>query len=203
MFTDQDYVEATLQGDTSAFNELVLRYQHQVFNFAYHMLGNHQDGEEAAQESFCRAYCKLRSYDPAQPFKRWLLAITAHYCIDILRQRRGLWYSIDELLDGEGSSPEPHGYELTPEEACLNREMQVEFTSLLHILPVEQRAIVLMHYWDDLSYTEIADALGITISSVKSRLFRARQTLAHHLRFQHGDALPSYQHARAGFALAL
>ena len=76
------------QGDAQAFTWLVETYQRPVFNLCYRMLGNAQDAEDAAQETFLRAYKNLRRYDRSRPFSTWLLSIAAHYCIDQARRRR-------------------------------------------------------------------------------------------------------------------
>ena len=91
---EQLLVARAQQGDHTAFAQLVEQYQRPVYNLAYRMLGNAQDAEDAAQETFLRVYKQFKRYDRRQKFATWLLAIAAHYCIDRLRRRRFLWLSM-------------------------------------------------------------------------------------------------------------
>ncbi len=181
------WVEAALEGDQSAFGHLVEHYQTAVFNLAYRMLGEPQEAEDAAQEAFLRAYANLSRYDPERPFKTWLLSIASNHCIDRLRKRRLTWLSIEEE---EGVSVHPALISTTtgPEEAYLEQERSAGIQALLAQLPPDYRLVVVLRYWYDMSYTEIAETLGTSESAIKSRLFRARQTLAN---LMEGGPLPA------------
>jgi RNA polymerase sigma-70 factor, ECF subfamily len=175
------WVDAALDGDQDAFAELVNTYQHAVYNLCYRMLGERTEAEDAAQETFLRAYMNLQRYDPARSFKTWLLSIASNHCIDRLRRRRLTWLSLDEPLPSSIvlSSDEPE-----PEEATIKDQRSQAIQRLLNELSTEYRAAVILRYWYDYSYTEIADILDTTESAIKSRLFRARQTLADKLGTQ-------------------
>lgn len=180
-------VQRTLAGDQQAFGELVQRYERDVFNLAYRMLNERTEAEDAAQEAFLRAYANLERYDPDRSFKTWILSITSNHCIDRLRRRRLVWLSLEE----EPMMPHPA---LTsdipgPEEAALTNERNVLVQGLLDDLNPDYRLAVVLRYWYDLSYAEIAEMLDTTESAVKSRLFRARQALAEHLDAQPASAL--------------
>lgn len=163
------------QGDQAAFGELVQLHQNAVYNLAYRILGNRVEAEDAAQETFLRAYANLDRYDMARPFRTWLLSITSNFCIDRLRRRRLKWLSIDEPLPPRTVL---HSEEIEPEAAAIASERTALIQSLLAELSPEHRAAVVLHYWYDYSYQEIAEMLRTTESAIKSRLFRARQTLA-------------------------
>ncbi len=163
------------QGDQAAFGELVQLHQNAVYNLAYRILGNRVEAEDAAQETFLRAYANLERYDMARPFRTWLLSITSNFCIDRLRRRRLKWLSIDEPLPPRTVL---HSEEIEPEAAAIASERTALIQSLLAELSPEHRAAVVLHYWYDYSYQEIAEMLRTTESAIKSRLFRARQTLA-------------------------
>lgn len=168
------WVQAALDGDQDAFAELVYTYQDSVFNLCYRLLNDRVEAEDAAQEAFLRAYLNLNRYDPARSFKTWLLTIASNHCIDRLRRRRLKWLSIDEPLPNfalSADEPEPEDVTIQNEESHLLQEM-------LNELPPEYRAAVILRYWYDYSYVEIADILDTTESAIKSRLFRARQMLA-------------------------
>lgn len=123
-----------------------------------------------------RAYEQLARYDPARSFKTWLFSIAYHHCIDRLRRRRLIWLDIeDEALAGEVSwSAHVPG----PEEIAVQREQSRRIQTLLARLSPVDRAVIIMRYWYDLSYEEIAQATRTTVSAVKSRLHRARKELA-------------------------
>jgi len=173
---DPVIIERARSGDHRAFSRLVETYQTPVYNLCYRVLGNPHDAEEAAQEAFLRAYTRIGSYDPARPFKTWLLAIAHHYCIDRLRRRRLTWLSLDDepaLDTAMWRSTAP-----TPEDVVMRRERDSDIQALLSDLPLKDRSALVMRYWYDLSYEEIAAATDTTVSGVKSRLHRARGSLA-------------------------
>lgn len=169
------WVDDALNGDQYAFEELVNTFQHAVYNLCYRMLGERTEAEDAAQEAFLRAYMNLQRYDPARSFKTWLLSIASNHCIDRLRRRRLTWLSLDDPLPPNLmlASDEPE-----PEDATIQNQRSAAIQELLNGLNAEYRAAVILRYWYDYSYTEIADILDTTESAIKSRLFRARQALA-------------------------
>jgi len=169
-----EWVNAALDGDQDAFAELVYTYQDAVYNLCYRMLGERTEAEDSVQEAFLRAYLNLKRYDPTRSFKTWVLTIASNHCIDRLRRRRIHWLSIEEPLPNLTLSAE----EPEPEDMSILRERSKAVQDLLHQLNPEYRAAVVLRYWYDYSYTEIADILDTTESAIKSRLFRARQILA-------------------------
>jgi RNA polymerase sigma-70 factor (ECF subfamily) len=175
---DSLWVQRTLAGDPQAFGELVQRYERDVFNLAYRMLNDRGEAEDAAQEAFLRAYANLDRYDVTRSFKTWVLSITSNHCIDRLRRRRLTWLSLEEPLP-------PHPALTSdipgPEEAMLTNERNLLVQELLTELSPEYRLAVVLRYWYELSYAEIAEMLDTTESAIKSRLFRARQLLANQL----------------------
>jgi RNA polymerase sigma-70 factor, ECF subfamily len=171
-----EWVNAAMEGNQDAFAEIVYAYQDAVYNLCYRMLGERTEAEDAAQEAFLRAYLNLKRYDPARSFKTWILSIASNYCIDRLRRRRLQWLSLDDEPTSDHlalSSDDPE-----PEPAMLMREHSKAIQKLLSDLSPEYRAAVVLRYWYDYSYAEIADIMDTTESAVKSRLFRARQALA-------------------------
>lgn len=176
-----DWVRSALEGDQDAFAELVYTYQDSVYNLCYRMLSERTEAEDAAQETFLKAYLNLQRYDPARSFKTWLLSIASNHCIDRLRRRRMVWLSIDEPLPPTAnlSSDDPQ-----PEESIIFTQRSAAVQELIDTLSPDYRAAVALRYWYDYSYTEIADILDTTESAIKSRLFRARQMLAEKLNSQ-------------------
>jgi RNA polymerase sigma-70 factor, ECF subfamily len=165
------WIEGALAGDHSAFAKIVERYQTQVYNLAYRMLGTQQDAEDAAQEIFIRVYTRLESFDRARRFSTWLMSVGSNFCIDRLRRRRPV-LPIDDVV-GILSSKEPG-----PEREALRHEEQQEVQRALRRLPDHYRLISILRYWNDLSYDEICAVTGLSESAVKTRLHRARRMIA-------------------------
>jgi RNA polymerase sigma-70 factor, ECF subfamily len=168
---EEAIVARVLAGDTEAFSELIDRYKVAVFNLCARMLGDPTEAEDAAQEVFVRAYTQLHSYQPGRRFSTWLLSIASHYCIDLLRRRKPV-VDLDAIAFWKQSDqPEP-------EETALTTEARDEVRELLAKLPEKYRGVTVLRYWNDMSYDEIAEATGLSVATVKTRLFRARELLA-------------------------
>lgn len=161
------------KGDSSAFSYLVELYQRPVYNMCYRMLGNAEDAEDAAQETFLRAYKSMKRYDLNRAFSSWLLSIAAHYCIDQIRKRRFNIVSVEEL-------PVPDLPDHSPgmDSRLTKTEEQLRIRDLLNVLEPIDRAAVILYYWYDYSYTEICQVLNLSLSAIKSRLHRARRAMA-------------------------
>ena len=166
------WVQRTLDGDRDAFANLVEKYKTPVYNLAYRMLGRPTEAEDAAQETFLRAYTRLGSYKPEHKFSSWLLAITAHLCIDHLRRAQPL------LLEEVQPYEVEDGQSEDPEAALLAVEREEAVQRLLEALPAHYRLVIVLRYWHDLSYREIAQVTRLSEGAVKTRLHRARRMLA-------------------------
>lgn len=182
---EADWLPKAIQGDQDAFTNIVETYQRPVFNLCYRMLGEALEAEDAAQETFWRAYQNLRRYDPARPFATWLLSIAAHYCIDQQRKRRFNTISMDLLPDEEVPDHAP-----TPEKVFNQLDEKGQLQKLLARLGPQDRAAIILRYWYEFSEEEIARTLSLTVSAVKSRLFRARKELAQSWEVQAAQNLP-------------
>jgi RNA polymerase sigma-70 factor (ECF subfamily) len=171
---EQALVLAAGQGDRAAFAALVAMYQRPVFSLCFRMLGNMSDAEDAAQETFLKAYRALARYDPERSFSTWLLSIAAHYCIDRIRRRPGRELSLDALPPWRSRPADVED----PERSAIAADEAGRIAGLLQLLPPDYRAVLVLRYWHDLGYEEIAAVLGDTESAIKSRLHRARRQLA-------------------------
>ncbi len=161
------------RGNQEAFTQLVETYQRPVYNLCYRMLGDPGEAEDAAQETFLRVYKNIKHYDHQRPFSTWILSIAAHLCIDQLRKRRMVLVS----MDGTPNLELPDGLP-GPEASFYLKEDQKRVQSLLKTLSPADRAAIVMYYWYDFSYEEISSSLSLTVSAVKSRLHRARLSMA-------------------------
>jgi len=175
---EQAWALEAQQGSDEAFTKLVETYQTPVFNLCYRMLGEPELAEDAAQETFLRAYQHLHRYDQKRPFATWLLSIAAHYCIDKLRRRKFSMFSMD-AEDEEGNTFEIADPDSpNPEAESIKGQTRTRIQSMLKDLDDTDRAAIIMRYWYDYSEIEIAESLRLTVSAVKSRLHRARKELA-------------------------
>lgn len=175
--TDADLVQATRAGDRRAFETLVVRYERPVYNLALRMLGRSADAEDAAQESFIKAYRALTAYDASRAFSTWLLSITAHHCIDRIRRRRLHEVSLDAMPPWR----QPMARTVDPEDEAVYQDHASSVKALLQRLPEDYRLVVVLRYWHDFGYAEIAELTGESESAIKSRLHRARRLLAEYL----------------------
>lgn len=172
-FVEADCIRQVLDGNEDAFTDIVDHYQNHVFNLCYRMLGTPQEAEDAAQESFIRAYQYIHRYDPSRPFATWLLSIAAHYCIDQQRKRRLIAIDLDEIMEFGimDDAPDPESVVATNEQSELVQKHLAQ-------LPMKDRMALILRYWYDFSEEEISETLDISKSAVKSRLHRARQHMA-------------------------
>jgi RNA polymerase sigma-70 factor (ECF subfamily) len=173
-------VRRALAGDQEAFATIVEKYKDPVFNVAYRMLGNPTEAEDVAQETFVRAYTQLRTYQEGRRFSTWLLSIASHLSIDQLRRRRFLALPLENAPFLEWIADLGAG----PEQAALQVEASDEMQKVLSVLPPKYRTVLVLRYWYDLSYEEIAEMLGLTSALVKARLHRARELVARTLKAQ-------------------
>jgi len=170
----QDWIKRSQDGEGEYFDRLVAAYQAPVYNLCLRMLGNPGEAEDATQESFWRAYRAIRRYNLGRPFGTWLLAIAAHHCIDLLRSRKTAPTSLEALQPQQELLDPSPGPELSAEAA----ERERALSAAMEKLDPEDRAALMMRYWYDMSYEEMSEALSLSTGAVKSRLHRARRTLA-------------------------
>jgi len=184
-----EWVTQARNGDQDAFAEIMYSFQDAVYNLCYRMLGESTEAEDATQEAFIRAYFNLERYDTSRSFKTWLLSITSNHCIDRLRKRRIKYLSLDEPLPS-GTALSLSSDEPGPETAAISNERGAHIQRLLDELKPDDRAAIVLRYWYDYSYIEIAETLDTTESAIKSRLFRARRQLADLFQDETGEPSP-------------
>ncbi len=180
------WIRQTKAGDQTAFSQIVDKYQKPVYNICYHMLKNGEEAEDAAQEVFLRVFSKLDTYDESRQFSTWLFAIASHYCMDRWKKRRFQLVSWDDLKNmlSERESSQP-------EKVMMNLEASREVHNILQTLRPDYRMVVILKYWHAMSYEEIADTMDTTVSTIKSKLFRARKMMATAAEKQQANDLPN------------
>jgi RNA polymerase sigma-70 factor (ECF subfamily) len=165
------------RGHRFALEELFRRYRDPAYRVAYRLLGNAEDALDAVQEGFIKALTHLRGFENRCSFKTWLLRVVSNAALDLGRQRRRR----DELNAVATERAAEHGC-ATPDHADPAREAEESdlrralAEALMH-LPESQRRTFVLHVDGGLSYREVAEAMGISIGTVMSRLFYARQKL--------------------------
>ena len=174
-------IRAVLDGNTNAFEDLVLAHQKSVYHIALKMTGNEEDAFDLSQETFLKAFRSLGTFRGESGFGSWICRMAANLCIDFLRKRKrqggGQLISLDEEEEDRRPLELPdERYE--PQSALEKKEMRRRVQEGLLRLPDEQRLILVMRDVEDFSYQEIADALKIELGTVKSRIYRARAHLA-------------------------
>lgn len=180
---EQELVRRAAAGDDSAFEQLVLAHQTQVYNLCLRLSGNEADAMDLSQEAFIRAWRGLGQYQFGAAFSTWLYRLTRNVCIDFLRrQKRSKTVPLtlsDE--DGESELPLPDSA-ATPEESALEAERRQALADAMQQLSPEHREILTLRVINDLPYEQIAEILHIRVGTVKSRLARARLALKNILK---------------------
>lgn len=177
---DDPTVHLAQKGDRAAFNRLVGKYQNQMYNIAYRIMGDPDLAEDATQDAFVAAYRKLSQYTGGN-FRAWMARIVKNQCFDMLRYRqRRPSTSLDDLIlePNDRGIAGWDGDALPNPEALLERAEVVEWLEIaIQQLPDDQRTTLVMADIHEYSYEEIAASMEVELGTVKSRLFRARRKL--------------------------
>jgi RNA polymerase sigma-70 factor (ECF subfamily) len=188
-------IQKAQRGDVSAFNELVLAYQTQVYNVAYRIMGDAGAASDATQDAFISAYTHIKDYRGGS-FKSWLLRTVTNACYDALRyDKRRPAASLDHLTEGEGDDDAGDFNEFIPSNdegpaAAAERSDLRQFIARAALsLPPDQRITFVLSDVQGLAYEEIAEVMDTSLGTVKSRLSRARAKLREAL-LQQEELLP-------------
>jgi RNA polymerase sigma-70 factor (ECF subfamily) len=184
---ERQLIEKTLAGDETAFGQLVKTYQGTVFNIAYRMLGDREEARDLAQEAFWRAHCGLPSFDLDRPLAPWLYRIVTNLSLNQIRRKAPPTISLDTPRPCQPPDAEPPQVPdpaAGPSDQLLQAEAQNQIRDAILALPPMDRAVIELRHYQALSYEEIAVVLDTSLSSVKSRLFRARRKLRDMLQAQ-------------------
>jgi len=169
-------VQSCLAGDADAYAALVERYGGRVYNIALRITGDADAAADCAQDAFIRAYRALHRYDPALPFGPWIYRIVTNASLNHVQRWRAGHAMVEDMP--EAAEPEDAG----PEALAVGREEVAEVLAALAELSPAYRAALTLRHLQQLSYQEVADALGIPLGTVKTHLHRARAALKARLR---------------------
>ncbi|MHC4440184.1 MAG: RNA polymerase sigma factor [Planctomycetota bacterium] len=185
--SDKSLIDAHCQGDPAAFGELVHRYGDSVLGYLIRMSGNREQAEDLFQETFKRVHEKAHTFRGPQ-FKGWLFRIATNVALDgIRRGKRSKAISLNQQLDCDNPNSEQLGAvaladdSYNPSEQALKAEQTEQVRRAIELLPARQRATLVLAYYQQLSYTDVAEVLGCSVGTVKTQMFRALRTLANKL----------------------
>lgn len=177
---DSGLIKRAKGGDSSAFGELVNRYYEMVYAVAFGILRNREAARDTAQEAFLKAHRQLINFEGKSKFKTWVYRIAVNCAIDE-RRRKKPSESLDatDVSDDENEAPviitDPHA---DPREDAHQSDLKVLVAKALESLSPDHRAVLVLREWQDLTYEEIAQTLGLETGTVMSRLFYARKKIS-------------------------
>lgn len=171
---DSYYINLVLTGNIEAFSWLVETHQDNVFNLAFRICGNREEAEEIAQDAFMKAYRSLKGFRMKSSFSTWLYRITYNTSISYVRSRKkGILYLEEFPVDPDDF------YRIAENDEEVEREYRKALVNFaIQKISAEERAIISLYYYDELSAEEISQITGLSVSNIKVRLFRARQKMA-------------------------
>lgn len=168
------------KGDEKAYAELMDRYRKPVFFMVYKMLNKSEEAEDLTIEIFAKAFININKYSPDFAFSTWLFRIATNHCIDYIRKKRLQTTSISDTYttdSGDEISLQIRDTNLNPHERAVKKQKIELVRMVVQNLPEKYRRLVMLRYFRELAYEEIADELDIPIGTVKAQLFRAREIL--------------------------
>jgi RNA polymerase sigma-70 factor (ECF subfamily) len=171
---------AVQESDQKAYAELMQRYKDSIYFMLLKMVNNRDDADDLTIEAFGKAFKNLHQYTPDYAFSTWLFKIATNNCIDFIRRKRKMTFSIDkgfENDEGQESTFELKSSTLDPEEKMIKKQKAVLMRDIVEKLKPRYRRLVELRYFQERSYEEIATELQLPLGTVKAQLFRAREFL--------------------------
>lgn len=176
---DFNLVMRAKDGDQKAYAELMQRYKDSIYYMALKMVNNKDDAMDLTVETFGKAFENIDRYKPDFAFSTWLFRIATNNCIDFIRKKKLHLVSIDSVVDDEGDDRplQIKSETLNPEEISIKKQQAEQLRFLVDKLPQRYKTLIILRYYEELSYEEIATQLDLPLGTVKAQLFRARDFL--------------------------
>lgn len=173
--SDDDLIRKVQEGDPRSFDILVKRYQKRVYFLAYRMVKSHDPADDIAQETFIKAYFAIGSFKIGYSFYTWLYRICMNLSINFLKRRK---FVMPECRFREEASPlEREAGGADPSKDFILKEMRDNIERAMDSLPPKYKSALILRVYEDMSYEDIAKTLKISVGTVMSRLFRARERM--------------------------
>ncbi len=177
---DFNLVGKAKEGDQKAYAELMQRYKDSIYFMALKMVNNKDDAMDLTVETFGKAFENIEKYKPDFAFSTWLFRIATNNCIDFIRKKRVSLVSINSMVDDDGDDRplQIKADTLNPEETSIKKQQQEQLKIIVDKLPMRYRTLIVLRYFEEQSYEEIAQQLDLPLGTVKAQLFRARDLLS-------------------------
>lgn len=169
---NKELIKKVVEGDEVAFEQLVKKYEHSVLNTVHRYIGNHDEAEDIAQEVFIKVWRHAKSFKGKSKFSTWLYRIVVNQCLNYRSKHKERHASLDEIME-QGKTPESLKVEIEFERQRKSKIVR----KAINELPKRQRIALVLSKFEGKSYREIAQIMGVSLSSVESLIFRARGTL--------------------------
>ncbi|HEX5003439.1 MAG TPA: sigma-70 family RNA polymerase sigma factor [Bacteroidia bacterium] len=172
--------DAVDKGDQKAYAELMSRYKDSIYFMLLKMVNNRDDADDLTIEAFGKAFKNIRQYTPDYAFSTWLFKIATNNCIDFIRKKRKMTFSIDkgfETDEGGEMTLDIKSNQPDPEEHMMKKQKVIMMRDVVEKLKPRYKKLVELRYFQERSYEEIAEELNLPLGTVKAQLFRAREFL--------------------------
>jgi RNA polymerase sigma-70 factor (ECF subfamily) len=176
--SDETLVKKALKGNKSAWITLVKRYEKNLYNYTLRMVSNPDDALDLMQDVFMAVFRNLASFRGDSPFKGWMFKIAHYRCIEFYRRKKPT-QSLDDIPEQEEQTSE-----VCPEMQMFNGQQANILNSAMQLLPVNQKLVVELKFFQHCTFDDIAQQLGISVNTVKSRLYSALDKLKGHLELE-------------------
>ena len=180
MSSDSDLVRLAQGGQLSAYEDLVRRWSARVLAVCHAKVRSAHTAEELAQESLLRGLRSLGTVEDPAKFGPWLCGIASRVCLDWLKSRQARQVSLDAMSDGQADSWVAQERD-SPDEAACRADDRRRLMSEVAMLPESYREVLMMYYYDDVTYQDVAVALGVSAATINARLTKARAMLRERL----------------------
>ena len=178
---DNSWVSESMQGNSRAFNRLVLKWEKAIYNLALRMLQDREEASEATQEVFLAAFRGIRRFRQDSKFSTWLYRIALNHCISRIKQRPpGIHLSVDACEASARPIDELAVIGSQPGELLRAEQRQRVLGAMARLLP-EQQAVIELKFFQEMTFEDIAEVLGVPISTIKSRFYAGLEMLRNRL----------------------